>query len=279
VAFEHLKVSLEFRMPGDGGWTEQYYRAGSAIDAGALAATQQLMQKRLLPLVPVASIKGFRISAVEQRRISQHFRVRAGAGAPGGTRDVASAAILVSCFAGVGHQRQLHLLGCADNRLQWDAAGVAQSPMSPGVTAFLDYLCTAANGWGMKVETSVAGDPGLTPVTNITVNANQVTFTAAGLTIVPRQRFLISGLKGFRMNQFTGQWKALSYTTPNLIALTNRRIDPNFVQEEPGEIRVIGNTFYTYPTFSGYDADGAIASTRKIGREPGLPRGRRSRVS
>jgi len=279
VPFAHLKVSLEFRMPGDGGWTEQYYRAGAAIDSGAVAACNQLIQKRLLPLVPVASIKGFRVSAVEQRRVSQHFRIRAGQGAPGGFRDLASAAVLVTCFAGAGHQRQVHILGCTDARLSWDVNGQEESPVSPGITAFLDYLTLPANGWGMRVETLVAGDPALTPVTDISVTGNKVSFSAAGLTINPRQKFLISGLKGFKVSQFAGQWKALSYAAGILQTFSNRRIDPNFVLEEPAQIRVINDTFYTYPTFTGYDADGMIGSTRKVGREPGLSRGRRSKAS
>lgn len=273
-AFSNVKVTLKFAYPLRGGWTESYYSAGSAINDALKAKVLRLVAARQKPLVPACYILGYRISAVQVRRVSQSFRLTGYTGTPGGTPDVPAVTTNVAISSAGGHIRQLQLHGCPDSLHNFNAAGVEGNPVSANVKAFLDEL--QSGEWQMRVETQTAGDPTLKTASGFVVAAGRLTIIAPGLTIAPKDRFILTGLAGYKVHQFRGTWQAESYTDPTLVTRTKRLLDPTFILEQPAEIRVVGSTFYAFENFGSSDIEGARSSSRKIGRQPDGPRGRSS---
>jgi hypothetical protein len=274
-----VKVIFQFALPGSGGWGEVFYRPGTPHDPLVEAACNRWVAKRLLPLVQIARIKGYRISAVPTTRTSKHFRLRAATGTPGpaDTRDQATTGIATTLRCAGGQSRPYIVRGCPDGYLVYDVAGNQGAPPA-GLTSYLAYLSGGGGDqWGMQAEHVHAGDPALVTGNVLDVTGGQVTFTFAGLAIVPGQRFVVSGGDGFKVSQFRGTFRCRSYASPNLIAGTRRLLDPSFVQTDPFQVRVKSPTYYDYPIFNSYDAGQEIAASKRVGREPDQPRGRSSR--
>jgi len=277
---DFVKCTFMFRLPGSGGWSEIFYRAGTPNDSGVKAACDLWVEKRRRPLVQLASIKGYRISSVGTPRMSRMYRLRAASGTPGvsgtSTRDQATSALVTTLRCATGESRVYMMRGNPDGYLNWDELGNQGGPAA-NITGFLDFLSTG-NGWGMQAEVKKAGDPTLTPITLITTEGNKVFFSAAGLTLPPKTRFLVTGVRGYKAGQFRGTWRAQAYGAGIITAATKRLIDPNYVIEEFGEVRVKDTSFYSYPLFNDYDRGQELAGSKRVGREPDQPRGRSSGV-
>ena len=277
-----LRFTLNFALSDEDGWSETYYGLGSSIDAAAVARAQDLAAKRALPLITLAKIKSCRISVSPSNRTSRLIKFLNQRGSPSGPqlRDVGAVTTEIALYSTTGHRRDAQFHGQADDNHEYSATGDQTSSLSPGLQAFLDYLI--ANSWQMRVESKTAGDPTNTPIGTILIAGNKVQFLAP-VVITPLQQFLVSGLRGYKVSQFRGTWTCSKFTaavppaTDNTIECsTQRLIDPNYFLAKPGNIRVLGPTFFNFEPIAAYDPTAGTFSTRRIGRPPSQRRGRRS---
>jgi hypothetical protein len=280
MADQAMKVTLNFSMAPLPGWSESYFTGPSPINDALKARIDQLAAKRILPLVNVARITSYRVSAVPSRRFSRHILKQDLVGLDNRVRDVAAVTNTVPIYSAQNHVRFLPVHGMADDASAFFANGGENRGVNGGLRAFLDYLKT--NAWQMQVETINAFDrtqAGLKPLTNVAIVANVVTVTVAGLGAVLGDHVLLSGLKGYKVGQFLGEWIVSDYTDPTLKLSSRKYVDPQFfLAPGSGFVRLKRKgAFYAYENITDWDETGIQASTHRVGRPPDSPRGRRSR--
>lgn len=277
-----LRYTLNFALTDDDGWSETYYGLGSSIDDSAVARAQDLAAKRAVPLISLAKIKSCRISVSPSNRTSRLVRFLNQRGNPTGpqVRDVGAVTTEIALYSTTGHRRDAQFHGQADDNHTYNLNGDQNQQLSPGLEGFLNFL--KANSWQMRVESKTASDPTNTPISNIIIAGNKIQFLAP-ILINPLQQFLVSGLKGYKVSQFRGTWTCSKFiaavlpSTDNTIECsTQRLIDPNYFLAKPGNIRLLGPSFWVFEPIVAFDATSAVFSTRRIGRPPSQRRGRRS---
>lgn len=277
MPFSHVKIVMQMDEGADG-FSEGFYASGSSIKNGDPADTlaRALCAARKKVLCAVDTLHHFRLSAVEQKRVS----VRRKFASPGGalpaslTRDNPLSTLVVGLITDDGNLRNYHIHGVPDDWTGFDVLGRFNGGVPGELSTYLDYI--ASGPFLLRTLTERAGDPGLKPITDITVNSGNIIYTVAGLgALVAGDTVLVSGVKGFKTGVFDGRFRVLSYSDPTLTVRTLKPVDPGFVYGAPsGSIRIVGPTAYTYKQITDWTQPAPGA--RKVGRPTDSHRGRAS---
>lgn len=259
---------------GNNGKTESFYSSLSV--AAAMAAGQALAAKRSLLMTPGASIFDVVVRDVSNPRVSA---VTDASWFENGKRpltetpDVHNAAALCRYTAG-RHSAKPWLHAMPDDFIQGvsTTGGVFLTATALGlVNAYLAFLL-AQNAWQLRGYDLTTTVPPAIRLSTITYIGGVVTMTAPGATYVAGDRIVVTGPKGFRVRQFAGVWSVVSNTAGALVVSAFKPLDPNFFYEaNSAKVRKIG---YEYIGLSATQT--LKAGTKKMGRIPNVPPGRRS---
>lgn len=252
-------------MPGKT-WSEAHYVSATEITPALLTKANDLCNKRKLCLCKVADLHSYSVNAVQEKRVGQSRRKNDGGGLVGSPRDAGNVVQNVELIAGT-RNRNYAVHGLPDGDVVFGAVtGQDISVASGELSAYLDYLTLAANGFQMRYETKRAGDPANPVITAISLGVGGVQFSVAGLAVVPGDRFKVSGAKGYLARQFDGDWRVASYVAGVITALSTRRIDSRFTYvASSGQVRVVDAGYFGYAGYTGWDPLTVESGTRKGG--------------
>jgi hypothetical protein len=259
---------------GRNGKTESFYYSLSVY--AALAAGQLLAAKRSLLMTATATIFDIVVRDVTNPRVSAVTDAswfEDGKRPTAETGDVHNAAALVRYTAG-RHSAKPWLHCMPDDFIQGSATtgSFFLTATAVGlVNAYLTFLL-GQNTWQLKGYAENTTIPPALNVDNITIVSGNIVMSVPGAVYPDGTRIVISGCKGYRANQFNGVWKIATNTAGSLVVSSTKRIDPNFFYE-----RNSGKARNTTPEYVGLSAAQTIrAGTKKMGRIPNVPAGRRS---
>lgn len=267
-----VRMSMLFSM-GRGGGTESFYSSLSV--ASALTAGKALAAKRSLTMTPYATIFDVVVRDLDNPRVSAVTDAswfETGKRPAPETPDVKNAAAMIRMTAGT-HMAKPWLHYLPDDFIQGATSGNAfLTATAVGlIDAYLAFLL-GQNTWQLRGLSQALTVPPALHVASITNVAGVTTFTVPGATYVAGDKVILSGAKGARANQFNGNWKVVSNTAGALVVSSNARIDPNYFYD--GNSALIRLRGYSYPAITA--AQTIKAGTKKLGRVPNVPPGRRS---
>lgn len=294
MAFSHVRCTMTFTRANGDQFTESYYRASNILGSWLPAASGpavpfiSLVEKRLKPLAKAWSIKTLTITAAPippletSPRLAMKWEPTVYRGNYDVLSDTGNTVIKVPIFAGSEYSRVLPIHGIADSSVTFDANGMDTTGIGNQTQIFLDHLCSAANGWQLKVRLIRAGDLVNTKsVDNIAVANGIVSYTVPGLAQqVNGRKFLVSGAQGFKVGQFNGEFKIRSHDigTGVITAEPGRYIDARFFYVGgSARLRTVDASLVSFADLTGYAAGNAKSGTHKVGNPSEKRAGRRSK--
>lgn len=292
MSFSHVKVMLKLASEHGDDTRESMYLASSSIGTlnpftGPALSGSNWAQKRRTILSPnwrivsVSITPAYLPSEVPVARAGLRFRVANGQGTYTGAMDQPNVVQLLTLRSTNGHTREYALHGFPDNSTTFDpTSGIENIGAGPELVAYGAYLISNP-AFQLRVMKIGTVGVGATPISAISVAGGVVSFTALGLGVLAAgTKFTVAALKGYKVQQFAGQWRVAAYDTVTglLTARSNRYIDSNFFLEfGSGTIRVYTDSLIGFEDIASVDVAGAHSGTHKVGNSAEGVRGRRSR--